>query len=269
MSHSIPALIQAVEAADSAIRLADAVQNLAETKHIDALPILIAALNYNNPGAAVAAVDGLIHLGEAAVPVLLDQLEHHNYTARAWAIRALAGIGDPRGLVTLLGAATADYALSVRRGATRGLGTMKWHWFPENLREIAQEEALEALLFVAEQDEEWVVRYAGVVALQSLATVIGLTHADWLAQIHHHFERIVAQDDSAAVQARVWLAQQQLQATIQTPLPTAPSSPPPVTIDWQGILDKLYERKGKERVVLAEGDPRRYQELAVALQAGH
>jgi phycocyanobilin lyase subunit beta len=269
MSDSLPALIQAVEAADSAMRLTDAVQNLAATKHIDALPILIAALNYNNPGAAVAAVDGLIHLGEAAIPALLDQLEHHNYTARAWAIRALAGIGDPRGLVTLLGAATADYALSVRRGATRGLGTMKWHWFPENLREIAQEEALEALLFVAEQDEEWVVRYAGVVALQSLAMAIGPAHADWLTQIHHQFEHIAAQDASNAVQARVWLAQQQLRAANQTPQPPVLSSLPAVTIDWQGILDKLYERKGKERVVLAEGDPRRYQELAVALQTGH
>ncbi len=161
----VTALIHAVEAADSSFKLLQAVQNLAATRSEAAVPNLIAALGYNNPGAAVAAVDGLIQIGEPAVKGLLEQLDSHNYTARAWAIRALAGIGDPRGLITLLGAATADFALSVRRAAARGLGTMKWHWFPDELLEIAQEEALDALLFVAGHDEEWVVRYSAVVGL--------------------------------------------------------------------------------------------------------
>jgi phycocyanobilin lyase subunit beta len=265
MSTSLSALIQAVEAADSAMTLAKAVDNLANAKSVEALPYLIAALGYNNPGAAVAAVDGLIHLGEASVPALLEQLDQHNYTARAWAIRALAGIGDPRGLITLLGAATADFALSVRRGATRGLGAMKWHWFPDNLREIAQAEALEALLFVADQDEEWVVRYAAVVALQSLAAAMINQYPEWHLQINQQFERMAVQESSLAVQARVWLAQQQLQAGAQLLAPSDTQSSPLSQTDWQGILDKLYERKGKERQVFAEGDPRRYQALAVAV----
>jgi phycocyanobilin lyase subunit beta len=265
MSDSIAALIQAIEAADSALTLTKAVENLANSHSLEALPHLIAALGYNNPGAAVASVDGLIHLGEAAVPALLEQLDHHNYTARAWAIRALAGIGDPRGLVTLLGAATADFALSVRRGATRGLGMMKWHWFPDNLREMAQEEALEALLFVADQDDEWVVRYAAVVALQSLYTAVIGTHPEWQLQIEQQFERMAVKELSLAVQARVWLAQQQLQAIEPVVVPPLPEASPLSQNDWQGILDKLYERKGKERQVFAEGDPRRYQELAVAV----
>jgi phycocyanobilin lyase beta subunit len=266
MPDTLSSLIQAVEAADSSSLLLEAVQNLASARLEGAIPILIAALSYNNPGAAVAAVDGLIALGEPAVPPLLDQLDRHNYTARAWAIRALAGIGDPRGLVTLLGVATADFALSVRRAAARGLGMMKWHWFPEHLLDIAQEEALEALLFVAQHDDEWVVRYSSVVGLQALASAVALHHPEWRSQIQSQFEQMAANDNSAAVRARVEMAQQQLRAKRTEP-PTAPESQPsPLSAtDWQRILEKLYERKGEERHVLAEGDPRRYRELAVAI----
>ena len=256
-------LVRAVEAADSSTLLTEAVQNLASARQVNAIPTLISALSYNNPGAAVAAVEGLIHLGESAVPALIEQLDLHNYTARSWAIRALAGIGDPRGLVTLLGVATADFSLSVRRAAARGLGMMKWHWFPAELLEIAQEEVLEALLFVAQQDDEWVVRYAAVAGLQSLAIAVAASYPEWRSQIQSQFEQMAAQDQSMAVRARVWMAQQQLQAGAAIP-PVADRSPLSST-DWQVILEGLYSRKGQERLVLAEGDPRRYRGLAVAI----
>ncbi|WNZ46530.1 HEAT repeat domain-containing protein [Leptolyngbya boryana CZ1] len=264
MSDSLSSLIQAVDAADSAYALLKAVQNLADAKLEGAIPTLVASLSYNNPGAAVAAVEGLIELGEPAVAPLLEQLDGHNYTARAWAIRALAGIGDPRGLVTLLGVATADFSLSVRRAAAKGLGTMKWHWFPENLLEIAQEEALEALIFVARQDEEWVVRYSAIVGLQALAQAIAQTYPDWRSQILAQFEQIAEQDESDAVRARACWAQQQVQNAV--PAPKVEDQPSPLSAsDWQMILDKLYDRKGQERLVLAEGDPRRYRGLALSL----
>lgn len=264
MSDSLSSLIQAVDAADSAYALLKAVQNLAAAKLEGAIPTLVASLSYNNPGAAVAAVEGLIELGEPAVAPLLEQLDGHNYTARAWAIRALAGIGDPRGLVTLLGVATADFSLSVRRAAAKGLGTMKWHWFPENLLEIAQEEALEALIFVARQDEEWVVRYSAIVGLQALAQAISQTYPDWGSQILAQFEQIAEQDESDAVRARACWAQQQVKEA--APTPKVEDQPSPLSAsDWQMILDKLYDRKGQERLVLAEGDPRRYRGLALSL----
>jgi len=266
MTDSLSSLIQAVDAADSSKGLLEAVQNLAAAQLEESIPTLIAALSYNNPGAAVAAVDGLIQLGEAAVPPLLEQLDLHNYTARAWAIRALAGIGDPRGLITLLGVATADFALSVRRAAAKGLGLMKWHWFPENLLEIAQAEALEALLFVAQQDEEWVVRYSAVSGLQSLANAIALTDPEGRSQIESQFEQMAINDNNLTVRARVWMAQQHLQAeTLMLPPPATSQTSPLSATDWQKILEKLYDRKGQERMVLAEGDPRRYHELAVSL----
>ncbi|PZV09727.1 MAG: phycocyanobilin lyase, partial [Leptolyngbya sp.] len=65
MADSLSSLIRAVEAADSSKSLQEAVQNLAAARLEGAIPTLIAALSYNNPGAAVAAVDGLIQLGEA------------------------------------------------------------------------------------------------------------------------------------------------------------------------------------------------------------
>jgi phycocyanobilin lyase subunit beta len=268
MSDPLANLIRAVDTADTATSLRTAVQDLAAAQRSEAIPTLIAALSYNNPGAAVAAVDGLISLGAAAVPPLLEQLDLHNYTARAWAIRALAGIGDPRGLITLLGVATADFALSVRRAAARGLGMMQWHWFPEHLLEIAQAEALEALLFVAQQDDEWVVRYAAVTGLQSLAGAIAPTHSEWRSQIEAQLEQMAVNDSSWAVRGRVWMAQQTLQQARLSSPPAGEATPlasPLSPTEWQTILENLYDRKGQERLVLAEGDPRRYRELAVSL----
>ncbi|MBH8553552.1 HEAT repeat domain-containing protein [Nostocaceae cyanobacterium CENA357] len=267
MNATLQSLIRAVEEADSSTLLLEAVQNLAAARLEGSVPTLIAALGYNNPGAAVAAVDGLIQIGEPAVPALLDQLDRHNYSARAWAIRALAGIGDPRGLVTLLGAATADFALSVRRAAARGLGAMKWHWFPDDLLEIAQEEALEALLFVAQQDEEWIVRYSAVVGLHCLATAISANYVDWRSQILAQLEQMANSDDNWAVRGRVWMAQQQLLATTAVPQTqlVAVQPSPLSAMDWHLIMEKLYERRDQERLVFPEGDPRRYRELAVAI----
>lgn len=267
MSEHLSSLIRAVEEADSSTLLLEAVQNLAAARHQGAIPTLIASLSYNNPGAAVAAVDGLIQLGEPAVPSLLELLDQHNYTARAWTIRALAGIGDPRGLLTLLGAATADFALSVRRAAARGLGMMKWHWFPDDLLEIAQAEAMDALLFVAQEDDEWVVRYSAVVGLESLANAVAVTYPDWRSQIQAQFEQMAVNDQSWAVRARVWMAQQHLQGeNVILKTPTIEEQPSPLSsMDWQKIMEGLYGRKGQERLVFAEGDPRRYRELVVAI----
>jgi phycocyanobilin lyase subunit beta len=261
-SHSneaIDRLIQATAQADSSTLLVTAMENLAATNHIAAIPTLIAALSYNNPGAAVAAVDGLIRIGEPAVEQILTQLDGYNYTARAWAIRALAGIGDPRGLVTLLGSATADFALSVRRAAAKGLGTMKWHWFPAELLEIAQEEALESLLFVTQEDDEWIVRYAAVAGLESLAAAVS-NYPAWQSRIQNQFQILATADSSWAVRARATQAQRPAQVV---PVPSSEPAPP---INWESILDNLYARKGEERSTLAEGDPRKYRGLAVAIE---
>jgi phycocyanobilin lyase beta subunit len=171
---SVSPLIQAVEQADTATALLAATTRLAshlaggDAPAPAAIAALVQVLGFNNPGAAVAAVDGLIACGEAAVAPLLDNLDAHNYGARAWAVRALAGIGDVRGLELLEQALSGDIGPSVRRAAARGLGQLRSGDLPDQERREVLARALTALEAAA-ADGEWVVRYAVVVGLESLA----------------------------------------------------------------------------------------------------
>ena len=205
-------LIQAVEKADSSQGLIDAVKDLAAAQIEDAIPILITVLGYNNPGAAVAAVDGLVELGETAVLPLLEKLDGYNYGARAWAIRALAGIGDPRGLDILLDAVANDFSFSVRRGAARGLGTIHWQKLPEAQILDAQLRAFKTLM-EASQDPEWVVRYAVVVGLQGFAKSLEVNHSNWFKDILFRLEEIIHTDTIMAVSARAKMAITQLRSS--------------------------------------------------------
>ncbi|TRU99854.1 MAG: HEAT repeat domain-containing protein [Microcystis wesenbergii Mw_QC_B_20070930_S4] len=170
MLPTVETLIIAVEKADSANGLLTAVANLAAAKNEAAIPTLTDVLRYNNPGASVAAVDGLIAIGKAAVPYLLANLDGYNYGARAWATRALAGIGDVRGLDLLLEAAVSDFSFSVRRGAARGLGNIIWSDLEESRVSEAQKAVFVALEQLSQGDPEWVVRYAAIVGLEGLGT---------------------------------------------------------------------------------------------------
>ena len=206
-------LIRAVEEADSSDSLLEAVKALAAEREPGAVSTLITVLGYNNPGAAVAAVDGLIDLGEIAVESLLEQLDGYNYGARAWAIRALAGIGDPRGLEILLETAANDFALSVRRAAARGLGTIRWERLPAE-RVPGEQQRVAAVLIQTSEDPEWVVRYAAIVGLQGLASAVKANRPKWVEQIVTRLKEIANMDDTAAVAARALLAIQKLEAVI-------------------------------------------------------
>lgn len=130
-----------------------------------AILCLLELLGTNNPGAAVAAVDGLIACGNAAVEPLLHNLDEHNYGARAWAVRALASIGDPRGLPVLERAVATDIGPSVRRAAARGLGNLQLEQLLAAERPRIVERCLRGLALGC-ADGEWVVRYAAVVGLE-------------------------------------------------------------------------------------------------------
>lgn len=160
-------LIAALEAASSAEDLVQATRVLAGSRQPGAAGALVKVLGFNNPGAAVMAVDGLIAIGSAAVPLLLGQLDPRNYGARAWAVRALAGIGDVRGLELLEEALATDVGPSVRRAAACGLGRLELETLPADGRRAVQERCL-AALEAALSDGEWVVRYAVAVGLESL-----------------------------------------------------------------------------------------------------
>jgi phycocyanobilin lyase subunit beta len=198
----IQQLISAVETADSADQLLDTVKALAATESEGAIPTLIKVLGYNNPGAAVAAVDGLIAIGEATVPLLLQSLDDYNYGARAWAIRVFAGIGEPITLDLLLRAASTDFSLSVRRAAARGLGFIRWQKMPPTEVLLAQLRVIETLLLVS-QDGEWVVRYAAVVGLASLYEAIVSDRPDLAVKIGQRCQEIATTDTEMVVRARV------------------------------------------------------------------
>ena len=203
----LPQLLEAVERADSSELLVDAVEQLAAAEITEAAPTLIAVLSYNNPGAAVAAVDGLIALGDLAVNDLLELLDDYNYGGRAWAIRALAGIGHPQALDILLEAATTDFSMSVRRGAARGLGTIQWQKLSPTEVPAARERAI-AALFQVSDDPEWVVRYAAVVGLEALAKAA--TDGDLYPRVLDHLQLFQDRETEPSVRSRIQWAIQSL-----------------------------------------------------------
>jgi phycocyanobilin lyase beta subunit len=82
-------------------------------------------------------------------------------------VRALAGIGDVRGLELLLDALGSDVAASVRRAAAKGLGQLQLGTLPEAEQQATRRRCLDALI-AATADGEWVVRYAVAVGLEAL-----------------------------------------------------------------------------------------------------
>ncbi|MFW6296525.1 MAG: HEAT repeat domain-containing protein [Halothece sp.] len=207
-------LIQTVEQATSAEALFQAVRTLAATGDEAAIPTLITVLGYNNPGAAVAAVDGLVQFAQKAVPHLLTKLDGYDYGARAWAIRALSKIGDPQALDTLLEAAASDFALSVRRAAAKGLGSIQWDLLPDAEVQEAQQKTLKTLLQVS-NDPEWVVRYAAIVGLQGLGEIIDQSQSGWMEQISAQLQKIQDNDEEITLRARAQLAQGQLTRIVE------------------------------------------------------
>ena len=261
---SLEILLRDIAEADSSTRMVEAVERLSHAQLEAAIPNLITVLGYNNPGAAVAAVDGLISLGKPAVRPLLELLDGYNYGARAWALRALAGIGDPQAIELLLDAAKNDFALSVRRAAARGLGTLHWDELPSPADIAPAQARVTAALLIISQDYEWVVRYAAITGLQELAIASSISNPELTRQILAHFDRSVEQDDNLAVIARIWLAQKEIQTYITEILSQQPTIKPQISVDWQTTLEKLYARKRQEQPH-PEGDPQKFRELAAAI----
>jgi phycocyanobilin lyase beta subunit len=191
-------LIDAIEQADSPDRLIQAVQALAATHSPAAIPMLIHVLGFNNPGAAMVAVRGLVQMGEAAVLPLLNQLDEYNYGARAYAIRALSVLADVRALEVLLTAAATDFAPSVRRAAIKGLGNLRWEQLPATERDGAQQRVLQSLVQI-HHDGDWSLRYAAITGLQALAlsaTIHGAT-------VIRELQQMLSAEADLAVNARI------------------------------------------------------------------
>ena len=88
---AVAQLVEAVQRADSALGLLLATQALAAAAHPAAAACLVEVLGFNNPGDAVAAVDGLIAIGVPAGSTVLTTIAGHIHGARALGVSALAG----------------------------------------------------------------------------------------------------------------------------------------------------------------------------------
>ena len=89
----------------------------------EAVPALVAALNDTDMLTADLAADALIDIGAAAVPVLLEVLEHGQPMPQLSAVRALALIGDPRAIPALYKALDTDLMI-MEFWASQGLERM-------------------------------------------------------------------------------------------------------------------------------------------------
>ena len=206
-------LVEAVRRADSALGLLQATQALAATAHPDGAACLVEILGFNNPGAAVAAVDGLVAIGTPAVETILTNIDGYNYGARAWAVRALAGIGDVRGLEVLEDALGKDIGPSVRRAAARGLGQLQLESLSEAERSSSLNRCL-AVLLDGCRDGEWVVRYAVIVGLEHLArSWFSVLQAPDQASLRQALQRLKdnPEEEAPVVQLRAALALQRLE----------------------------------------------------------
>ena len=161
-SAALSDAIRNLDRASSTPELVQATRALCALGDPEATETLVKVLGFNNPAVAAVATQGLIQLGRSIVPTLLISLDARNYGARAWVVKALAALRDPRGLDLLEHALEADIAPSVRRSATRGLADLE-------LDPVARDQQLDRCLrglLKAGQDDEWVVRYAAVFGLE-------------------------------------------------------------------------------------------------------
>ncbi len=202
-------LIRAVDEADSPERLIAAVQALADAQLDSGVETLIRVLGFNNPGAAVTAMKGLVRMGSSVVPALLAQIDDYNYGARSYSIRALAAIADPRALDILQQAAATDFAPSVRRAACKGLGLIQWSSVPPEQVAERQQQTWATLQQVI-QDADWSIRYAAVCGMSGLA--IAAQASPLGAAIGHALAHISTQDNEPAVQARAQLAKEAVES---------------------------------------------------------
>ena len=207
-SPALSDAIQALDRASSTPELVEATRALCALGDPEAADTLVKVLGFNNPAVAAVATQGLIQLGRDIVPTLLVSLDARNYGARAWVVKALAALRDPRGLDLLEHALDADIAPSVRRSAARGLADL-------DLDPMAKEQQLHRCmqgLLKAGQDDEWVVRYAAVFGIEQrlIDAAGGSSFADQAMPLL----RTLASDaeDAKVVRLRAALALQRLNA---------------------------------------------------------
>ncbi|MBN1679570.1 MAG: HEAT repeat domain-containing protein [Anaerolineae bacterium] len=179
-----PAVKQAVlalDSPDSDERVA-AMDSLAQMDHPAAVQVLLGALNHPTRDVRIQAVMRLAAMpgvtDDRIAPVLVEALEHDDYTVRRDAARALKDVGDA-GAVPKLIDRLLDEASSVRQAAIGALGALG-------------DESVIPHLVAYLDDKTFLVRKAAVEALAGFgeAAVPGLVKA--LGDEHHEIRPLAA-----------------------------------------------------------------------------
>ena len=170
-----------------------------------AIRCCIDLLKANNPAAALHALRGLVDCGAAAVEPLLNSLDERDYVSRAWTVRALSALQDPRGLSVLQRAVANDIGPSVRQAAAYGLGRLQGN------DESLLRQCLNSLELAC-SDSEWSVRYAGVAALEQRLQQSLPTELDNRARALLQQRSQQDLDDTLVVRLRALLALERLAA---------------------------------------------------------
>ncbi|CAN8075529.1 unnamed protein product [Agarophyton chilense] len=152
---------------DSPTALITAAEQIAQASksYPQTLPVLVDMLGFNNPPAARIAISALIQAGDTAVPPLLTGVAAFNYSVNAYALRALAGIGNPSVLQVCLACAKTGPIPNVRRAACKALASLQY----ADARQARI--AYECLLALADAEVDWGVRYASIVGLEQFDAV--------------------------------------------------------------------------------------------------
>lgn len=145
-------LTQKIQTAPNEEELRVAIEQLIATRASEAIPVLIRSLRCTNSAICEVIVEGLVSYGEQAVPVIIQNLDDHDYAARYQEIRALVQLAHPDSFDTFVWGLTEDFAPSVRRASAKGLG-------------VLQDPRAIPVLLSAIADSDWAVRYAVVIGL--------------------------------------------------------------------------------------------------------
>ena len=100
-SSALRDAIETLDRASSTPELVAATRALCNLDDPEAAETLVKVLGFNNPAVASVATQGLIQLGRDVVPTLLVSMDARNYGARAWVVKALAALRDPRDSTSL------------------------------------------------------------------------------------------------------------------------------------------------------------------------
>ncbi len=163
LPEGLAARVRAIQVGpDSPLELIAAAKEIAAASATtpETLPVLVDMLGYNNPVAARIAVEALVKAGKASVPSLIIGVGAFNYAVNAYALRALAGVGDPSVAAVCTACAQKGPIPGVRRAACAALAALRFH-DPE-----AAHRAYDVLLRIADGEPDWGVRYAAVVGIE-------------------------------------------------------------------------------------------------------